>query len=631
MAILIHKLRKLKLKKALASILLAGFVAILGSSTFVAALGPQFNIFPISYSPAQNTDLPLLDARNITRNIGYSISQSDHDNGLIANPSDELEFSIYYHNGAANTDANVAINTLIRAFANPSIGTKTSTHTISASLGASNATTVFSSQKGGDMNVHIQGGVPQSLSLIPGTVRLFKDCGSTNCQAGGGTGLPDSIFSSGVTIGDVRGCFEFHGFVNFKMRVSADTPAEGQLQIKKEVRNVSKNTGFNDFEITADPSDTVEYRITVSALTNPVNNVSGRDVIDGKLFVSGSVTLDGSAVNNAAFFSSGVSVGTVSPNSNRVFAFSAIVAPSSQFSTGTHILPNTATAFNNALQVSDGANVRVQKQSQVVTCSYTWELPHVADGTLRGLRRVGDAANVREDVTGLQPNQSFNLVNQHVSGFPIFRVPVFADAQGNYFVNLDTTIIPSAYTAGDYNSFIEVNSQNVATCRGFRIQQPSVQQIDIDKTVRNERTGIGFLDSVDAKPGDIVTFRLVVNPGSSNTAQNVNVRDILPSGLIYVSGSLKLESNPVSLDNFFGSGKDFGILNPGSQMTITFQSTVGSATSLGLTEGFCTVPALSNTAIVTSVGGTDSDNAFVRVCVDVVQKQPGTPAPRPTT
>lgn len=626
MAILIHKLKTLNTKKALTAVILAGFAAFLISSPFAAAQGPQFNTFPICYTPTTNCDLPLLDGRNFSRGEGWSVSQIDHDNGVNASTGEIVELSVYYHNGAADAPENVALNAFVRAFASPGLGGAASTHTISAEVGAQNAASVSSASKGGNINIYIQNQQSLSLSLVPGSVFLYPNQGTSPTPSR--VQLPDTIFTSGVNIGNVNGCFQYHGFVNFRVQVS-QAPA-GQLTVQKHVKNITQGIPFNDNEVSANPGDLVEYQILVSANTNSIQNVSVKDALDPKLTVSGSVTVDGSAIGNAAFFGSGVSIGTVNPGVSRDIRFQATVAQASQFTVGTHVLPNTATAFTNPQSDSDSANVKVVIQPQVITCTYTWDSPTVSSTDLRGLRRVGDQARVREQVTGLQPNQSFNLVNRHVSGLPTFRSTVTANSSGNYDV-YDTTIVPSGYTTGDYNSYIETNLNSgvfVATCLGFRIEAPTVQQIDLDKTVKNDATGGGFADSVQqASPGQSLTFRLVISPVSSNTAlQNVIVRDTLPSKLSFVSGTFNLNGSNQSEGAFFGqSGLNAGTLQPGGQITITFQTDVASASNF--TTGQCEV--LTNSATVTSGSLTDTDTATVQVCVQAPTKQPGAPGPRP--
>src|SRR3989344_8041432 len=106
----------MRINKTFAVILTAGLIAGALAIPFVKAIGPIFNAFPISYTGERNHDLPMIDAKNVSKGEGWSVDQADHDRGIAADPGDVIEFSIYYHNSAADTDANVAINTIIKAF-----------------------------------------------------------------------------------------------------------------------------------------------------------------------------------------------------------------------------------------------------------------------------------------------------------------------------------------------------------------------------------------------------------------------------------------------------------------------------------------------------------------------------------
>ena len=366
MSILLKKIKKIDTKKSLAIVILAGLSAGLLSAAGVGAVGPQFNIFPISYTGAQNNDLPLIDAKNITQNGVYSVSPTDHQNGVSVNPGDKIAVSIYYHNGVPDTDGNVALNAIVRAFASPSLGSSSNTHTLSATVGAQNASTVSSSDpaRGGDIGVSVSGTVPQALSLVPGTTKLYFNWGSKNPANGASDisqiiSLPDSVFTSGVNIGNIRGCWQYSGFVNFELQVGNTQPV-GDLAIKKEVRNVTQNGSFNDFEVSANPSDQVEYRVTVSALNNPVSGVAVRDVLDTRLPMPTSITVDGSLTSTGSFFqNSGYSLGTVGISQSRVITFKTTIPTSSALPEGTYVFNNTATAFTVDKNVSDGASVRV--------------------------------------------------------------------------------------------------------------------------------------------------------------------------------------------------------------------------------------------------------------------------------
>lgn len=627
MALLIHKLKTLNTKKALSAAILGGMLAFSLSFIPASALGPQFNIFPISYIGELNHDLPLLDGRNASLGEGWSVSQADHDAGVQANPGNVLEFSVYYHNGAADDDANVAINTVIQAFANPSLGNQAASHVISATIGAQNSSTVSSadSSRGGNITVFIQGGQTASLSLVPGSVKWFPTQGQT--PPGSPVTMPDTIFAGGVNIGNVRGCFQYHGFVNFKVQVSQVKSLS--VSLSKTVRNVTKNTTFAK-QVNADPNDEIQFKL--------VGTNTGQDVIwhmffkdilpTGLTYISGSLVSSQPIVSGDLFSSGGLDAGQANIGQSVTLTFRAKVADASQFSAGTTVLTNAATHWGfgpptptRTTDVTDTAQVIVTKQQQIVTCTFTWSQPLVSDGSNRGLRHTDDHFNVQEYITGLAPFTNFNIVHQQVSGTPTFRTLHTADQSGGWNV-FNGSIILSTYTPGDYNAYVEVSGVFVATCLGFRVELPTVQQISLDKTVG----GTSFADQIDAQPAQRVTFKLVISPlGSNQALANVTLRDTLPSKLTFVSGTFNVNGIVQGEDGFFGSGINLGSLQPSSQITVTFQADVASASNF--TVGQCEI--LVNTGMVTSGSLNSSDTATVRVCKQAAVKQPGSPSPRP--
>ena len=341
--------RKIKLNTLTVVVLVVA--ASITGTLFASATGPQFNIFPISYTQELNHDFPLLDARNVTNNEDWSNSQSDHDNGVDADPGDEIEFLVYYHNGAADAPENIARNVRVRATV-PS--NKSNSHTVSASISADNAETVASSDKGGNVTIDLS--ESQALEYVSGSTRWFPE------RSTSGQSLPNGILSGGVDLGDVRGCWNFAGFVKFRVRVTEDIiePEDGVLEIEKEVRNNSSSTSFRE-SVDAEPGDTVEFRITVTARDGKVEDVIIRDIIpSGLIEDDDSIRVNGGSVSSASLFGSGYEFGDLFEDDDVVIIFEAEVASASFFDSGTHTVTNTANARGeNVSTVQDTAQVKV--------------------------------------------------------------------------------------------------------------------------------------------------------------------------------------------------------------------------------------------------------------------------------
>lgn len=134
----------------------------------------------------------------------------------------------------------------------------------------------------------------------------------------------------------------------------------------------------------------------------------------------------------------------------------------------------------------------------------------------------------------------------------------------------------------------------------------------VDKTVSLD--GENFSDSVDAKPGDTLTYKLTIKNTGDRELTNAVIRDALPEGLTLVSGSVKLMANNSGTwdslsDELVGNGFNLGTVGTGNTIEITYQATVD--------EGF-NCDGLENTATFTydsdqESGDSDTDSVTVNV------------------
>ena len=127
-----------------------------------------------------------------------------------------------------------------------------------------------------------------------------------------------------------------------------------------------------------------------------------------------------------------------------------------------------------------------------------------------------------------------------------------------------------------------------------------------------------------------MSFTITITTGSSNTpVDNVMLADVLqgmPGKLNFVPNSLNVngvQQNGSTLP----SQISIGTISPGGSVPVRFQ--VDAASTSNFTAGNTEV--FVNTATATASGLTASDTASVRVFKPADQKQPGSPAPRPTS
>jgi uncharacterized repeat protein (TIGR01451 family) len=190
---------------------------------------PLLNIWPISESGADCTDYPLLAAKNVTRGQSYGHSVSASDGEII-------RIRLYVHNGTLDYVDNEAFNVMVKA-ALPT----GSTGAITAEAWGDNADRITSAQKGGNVSVSL--GNNQYLEYIPGSAQVYSR--GPNLIGG----FSDSVVTSGASLGNMRGCYEFLRFVTFEARVKSKVvvPDKAKLTVVKKV--VGGTLGVSDFPL----------------------------------------------------------------------------------------------------------------------------------------------------------------------------------------------------------------------------------------------------------------------------------------------------------------------------------------------------------------------------------------------
>jgi len=367
-------------------VLFAGF-AVPAAQAAVA-----FNTFPISYSASTNHDWPMIEARNVSDGGSFSSSQSDHDNGVTADAGDEVEFQVYYHNSGVAEDE--ATNVIVRA--NLPGGTR-DIHEVSATIDSDQTSAISSSDafRGGNIDIRINGSA-QTLEFISGSVVWYPNH-STASQS---LSNSNSLLSSGVNIGTVKGCFDFSGFLTFRARVgSTSTPSEERdLSISKRVINVTKGDGSLRDSTNANPHDRVRFEIRFDIRGNASqSNVIVRDIMPSRLqLISGSLRVDGSTISNESeFFGSGRNFGTLSAGRNIVIVYEVTVSESGSFS-GTTVLTNTSNVRSDQVGTrQDEADVVVQPSAATTSFS----LRKAAFNVTKGVDATTVAADPGDSVT----------------------------------------------------------------------------------------------------------------------------------------------------------------------------------------------------------------------------------------
>ena len=353
---------------------------------FAAQAAPQFNTLPVDYAASSSTrDLPMIDAKNLTTGAvgGYGRTVS----GRVG---DQIQFTVYFNNRAADTADNAADNTLIKAFDDVILGALSSTHRLGASISASNLPQVTTDDSpnnyGGRVIVNLAT-TPSYLLLVPGTTVFSRN--------GVDATMADTVFGfAGINVGQIRGS-STSGTVKFIMEVVQFLPNTNQsntnnnertqnseINITNKVLNATKGETTFANTATAQPGDKLRFQVRVDPSGQPTqHNVILTVSLPAYLnYVSGTIVSEtGTISGEYALFSGGRNLGSLLANSPRTVVFDAMVANASAFS-GSTTLTSTANVRSDQLG-SRQANVQVivtPAVGQVAGAVTTTQLRHTA-------------------------------------------------------------------------------------------------------------------------------------------------------------------------------------------------------------------------------------------------------------
>lgn len=247
-------------------------IASLTATTALADNTPRFNSI--------EGDLELLTGRNITQ------GQSDYTDPVSATDNDVVRVRVWYHNDASldsgETGAS-AVNTVVRvSLPDYGVSEGSTTHLLSATIGADNASTVsgtiVNGVEVGQPGLRVNTDRLATIGFVSGTVKWYPN-GSTspvelpNGQSG------DAIINGGVSLGDIAGCWPFAGSITLDVRVN---PA-GNPVIERHKTAVNETQGgVVALTVSANPGDVIAYTLSTgnTGLRDEVGLVVSDDIKD---------------------------------------------------------------------------------------------------------------------------------------------------------------------------------------------------------------------------------------------------------------------------------------------------------------------------------------------------------------
>ena len=155
----------------------------------------------------------------------------------------------------------------------------------------------------------------------------------------------------------------FQSIIGITVTEADEEDEDIALKVEKKVRNVSK--GQSDFKnsITADPSDSIEFRIKITSVgTNIAEDIIIKDTLPDLLIYKGNLKIDGVSASGNILSGFETEIGDLSSGQTKIITFEAEVASKESFVPGTTKLINTALAYNDKIAVTETATVNVYKE-----------------------------------------------------------------------------------------------------------------------------------------------------------------------------------------------------------------------------------------------------------------------------
>jgi uncharacterized repeat protein (TIGR01451 family)/LPXTG-motif cell wall-anchored protein len=302
------------------------------------------------------------DERNFTRiKDAANTNPGGWSDQVTVQPGKEYLVQMYVHNNAATSLNLVAKNTRVMA----TVPNNTAKQiTVEGFISADNATP----NQVWDQAI-FNGASDFNLTYQPGSTKLY------NKVFPNGTAMSDSIVTSaGAPFGynqldgNLPGCFNYSGYVSFKVKVN--TPKSANFTMSKQVSKHGANNWQENYA--AAPGETVDYLIRYKNTdTAQQNNVVVKDTLpDGMSYVNGSTKYGTSAHPDGVqatddITGKGINIGSYAQNGGTFVIFSAKVAGNDSLpSCGANTLRNLARVETDYGFKEDTADVTVNRVCQ---------------------------------------------------------------------------------------------------------------------------------------------------------------------------------------------------------------------------------------------------------------------------
>jgi uncharacterized repeat protein (TIGR01451 family) len=540
-------------------------------------------------------------------------------------------------------------------------------HTISSTLTGDGANTARGT-------VRISTANNTQVSYIPGSATFYKNVADkmTASAFPSTVSNKDAIVGSGLNLGSQAACWEFAQAIVIQVKVTGTHP---DVHIRKEVA-LFNGTPYSN-AVTANPGDTVVFQVFVQNTGTGVGRTPTiTDVLDSGLqYVSGSskyyakvnnqdtgkIAIPESNIikNGQTVTWKGFSDMLPEPNAALYLVFQAKVVASESFTVGTTEFQNCASAtLGSVSKSSNCVRISVVKSTTPTTGFTVDKAVRLVGGNTVFYDSVsaikGGLVEFRIRVTNTGNTDATNVVIKDV-------LPAHLTYGGSgKLVNKDalqgvafdaTNLVQGGVTiptikAGTDNGFALYFTARVAesaACDMTQVNTASVIHASSTKAmdtasvftscqpglhvVKDVKTTADYSDNGgQVVAGQGVWYRIRVYNSGTATVLKPYVKDVLPSGVQFVPGTLSIDGEKMLGQNesefFSARGMLLTDFTPGMSKEILFQATIGACPA--------TAVNLTNTAEVSADGGiTKNDTAVVKQVACGSTPQPPLPKTGP--
>ncbi len=459
------------------------------------------------------------------------------------------------------------------------------------------------------------------LNYVAGSARYY------NKSATGVFSLGNELFTSQGALlgydsmnGQIKGCLPYSGYVLFRIKPEFKPVSNPNFEMNKKVR-VQGQTEWKD-NVTAQPGDTLEYRIEYKNTGNTTqNNVIIKDTLPaGVTYVAGSSVLynsvnpSGKAIADGVT-TSGINVGNYVAGSVVTVQFKVKIADNDVLpKCGTNVLRNVASVKPDGQNPKeDDATTDVPKECQPDNADFTMNKKVRVEGQTEWkdsvtaqpgatleykieFKNIGDTTLNNVIVKDTLPagvtyvdgsSKLYNNANQNGKAIADGVTTANGVNIGNYAAGETASVVFKAKLPGaDKMACGDNKYHNVASVKTDG-QNPKDDDADtiVPKTCQpnfemNKKVRVAgqteWKDSVTAKPGDTLEYQIEFKNTGETTLNNVIVRDTLPYGVTYIAGSTKLfndanqNGKAVADGVVTASGINIGNYEPGKTAKVQF-------------------------------------------------------------